>query len=141
MARGNRRAAIFADDTDRLFFLKTLGEARGRTGWRVHAWALMGNHYHLLIETPSANLVTGMQRLQNTYTRRFRPPGSDLRKVTIARVIWEQTTVSMSWLAQHLHPHLRNAANASQQIRRARQTPPKTAPKLRQWLLQSINVA
>jgi len=41
------------------------------TGWRVHAWVLMGNHYHLLIETPDPNLVAGMQWLQNTYTRRF----------------------------------------------------------------------
>ena len=41
------------------------------TGWRVHAWVLMGNHYHLLIETPEPNLVAGMKWLQNTYTRRF----------------------------------------------------------------------
>ena len=61
MARGNRREAIFGDDVDRRFFLKTLGEACGMTGWRVHAWVLMGNHYHLVIETPEANLVAGMQ--------------------------------------------------------------------------------
>jgi REP element-mobilizing transposase RayT len=42
----------------------------GMTGWRVHAWVLMGNHYHLFIQTPEANLVSGMQWLQNTYTRR-----------------------------------------------------------------------
>jgi hypothetical protein len=41
------------------------------TGWRIHAYCLMSNHYHLLIETPEANLVAGMQWLQNTYTRRF----------------------------------------------------------------------
>ena len=41
------------------------------TGWRVHAWVLMSNHYYLLIETPSANLVNGMSWLQNAYTRRF----------------------------------------------------------------------
>ena len=46
MARGNRREKIFLDDTDRQFFLKTLGEACGMTGWRVHAWVLMSNHYH-----------------------------------------------------------------------------------------------
>ncbi|HEY5892269.1 MAG TPA: transposase [Chthoniobacterales bacterium] len=55
-ARGNRREAIFLDDVDREFFLQTLGEACAMTGWRVHAWVLMGNHYHLLIETPEANL-------------------------------------------------------------------------------------
>jgi REP element-mobilizing transposase RayT len=49
MARGNRREAIYRDDDDRRFFLKTVAEACGRTGWRVHAWVLMSNHYHLLI--------------------------------------------------------------------------------------------
>jgi putative transposase len=67
----NRREDIFLDDDDRKYFLKTLGEACGMTGWRVHAWVLMSNHYHLLLETPEGNLVAGMQWLQNTYTRRF----------------------------------------------------------------------
>lgn len=71
MARGNRRAAIFNDDDDRRFYLKTLSETCGMTGWRVHSWVLMGNHYHLMIETPEPNLVEGMGWLQNTYTRRF----------------------------------------------------------------------
>ncbi len=70
MARGNRREAIFNDDHDRRFFLATLSEACAMTGWRVHAWVLMGNHYHLFIETPEANLVAGMSWLQNTVTRR-----------------------------------------------------------------------
>lgn len=71
MAKGNHRETIFLDDDDREYFLVTLGEVCERTGWRVHAWVLMGNHYHLLIETPEANLVEGMKWLQNTYTRRF----------------------------------------------------------------------
>jgi len=71
MARGNRQEAIFLDDDDRRFFLKCLSEACGRTGWLVHAWVLMGNHYHLFVETPEANLVEGMKWLQNTVTRRF----------------------------------------------------------------------
>ncbi len=71
MARGNRREPIYMDDDDRRFFLGTLAEACERTGWRVHAWVLMGNHYHLFLETPEPNLVGGMGWLQNTYTRRF----------------------------------------------------------------------
>jgi REP element-mobilizing transposase RayT len=71
MARGNRREAIFVDDRDRQWFLQTLGEACAKTGWRVHAWVLMSNHYHLMLETPEANLVEGMKWLQNTVTRRF----------------------------------------------------------------------
>ncbi len=77
MARGNRRETIFLDDEDRLIFLHTLGEACERTGWRVHAWVLMGNHYHLMIETPEANLVDGMKWLQNAYTRRFNTRHTD----------------------------------------------------------------
>jgi REP element-mobilizing transposase RayT len=71
MARGNRRETIFHDDDDRRFFLATLSEACAMTGWRVHAWVLMGNHYHLFIQTPEANLVAGMSWLQNTVTRRY----------------------------------------------------------------------
>jgi REP element-mobilizing transposase RayT len=62
---------IFHDDDDRRFFLKALSEACEMTGWRVHAWVLMGNHYHLFIETPEPNLVAGMSWLQNAYTRRY----------------------------------------------------------------------
>lgn len=70
MARGNRRKAIFKDDDDRRFFLASLSECCEKTGWKVHAWVLMSNHYHLFIETPEANLVAGMKWLQNTVTRR-----------------------------------------------------------------------
>ena len=64
MARGNRREAIFRDEADRRFFLKTLGEACAMTGWRIHAWVLLNNHYHLFVESPEANLSKGMQWLQ-----------------------------------------------------------------------------
>jgi len=71
MARGDHREAIVRDDKDRKTFLRTLGEACGRTGFRIHAYVLMGNHYHLLVETPQANLAKGMGWLQNAYTRRI----------------------------------------------------------------------
>lgn len=71
MCRGNRQQTVFRDGRDNEMFLDTLGEACVRCGWRVHAFVLMGNHYHLLIETPEANLVAGMQWLQGTYTKRF----------------------------------------------------------------------
>jgi len=70
MCRGDRREAVFQDDVDCERFLETLGQACERTGWRVHAYVLMGNHYHLLLETPVANLVAGMRWLQGTYTVR-----------------------------------------------------------------------
>jgi putative transposase len=71
MARGSHGQAIFADDQDRKRFLETLAEACQRAGWRVHAYVLMGNHYHLLIETPEGNLVAGMKWLQSAYTQRY----------------------------------------------------------------------
>jgi REP element-mobilizing transposase RayT len=71
MNRGDRREAIFMDDADRELFLDTLGQACERTGWQVHAYCLMGNHFHLVVETPRANLVPGMQWFLGTYTARF----------------------------------------------------------------------
>jgi len=61
----------FLSDRDRYSFLKTLCEVCQRTGWRVHAYILMTNHYHLLVETLDANLVAGMRWFQSTYTSRF----------------------------------------------------------------------
>lgn len=71
MSRGNRREDIFLDDVDRHDFIKTLAEACQKTGWQVHAYCLMRNHYHLVLETPNANLVAGMAWLQSTYTIRL----------------------------------------------------------------------
>ena len=69
--RGDRREDIFVGDADRDLFLELLGQACAKTGWKIHAYVLMSNHYHLMLETPQANLVAGMKWLQNTYTIRF----------------------------------------------------------------------
>src|SRR5213083_1482269 len=71
MSRGNRRQDIYLDDVDRQDFLKTLAEACQKTAWEMHAFCLMSNHYHLVLETPNANLVAGMAWLQSTYTIRL----------------------------------------------------------------------
>lgn len=71
MCRGDRREDIFHGDEDRMMFLETLGEACKRTGFVVHSYVLMSNHYHLLLETPLGNLVKGMSWFQSTYTARF----------------------------------------------------------------------
>jgi len=71
MSRGDRREDIFLDDIDRHDFIKTLAETCLKTGWQVHAFCLMRNHYHLVMETPNANLVAGMAWLQSTYTIRL----------------------------------------------------------------------
>ncbi len=61
MNRGDRRERIFRGDSDRLLFLETLGEVCAKTDWQVHAYCLMSNHFHLVLETPQANLVAGMK--------------------------------------------------------------------------------
>ena len=71
MNRGDRREDIFEDDQDRLRFLETLGEACEKTGFQIHAYCLMRNHFHLVVETPQANLVAGMKWFLGTYTSRY----------------------------------------------------------------------
>jgi len=71
MARGNERRDIFRSDDDRKEFLKLLSEARAQFGILIHAYCLMPNHYHLLLETPRANLSRALGWLQLTYTVRF----------------------------------------------------------------------
>jgi REP-associated tyrosine transposase len=71
MSRADPGKRLFRDDTDHERFLVTLGHACEKTGWRIHAYVLMSNHYHLLLETPEANLIAGMKWLQGTYTQRY----------------------------------------------------------------------
>ncbi len=61
MNRGDRRERIFVDDADHQRFVDTLGEACAKTGWQVHAYVLMPNHFHVVVETPQPNLVAGMK--------------------------------------------------------------------------------
>lgn len=69
--RGNERRSIFRDDRDRNLFLAVLSEAVELFAWRLHAYVLMGNHYHLLLETPEANLSRGMHRINAVYSQSF----------------------------------------------------------------------
>jgi putative transposase len=70
-SRGNAGVEIFLDDRDRLRFLEVLCNVVDRFGWVCHAYCLMTNHYHLLIETPEPNLSRGMQHLNGVYTQWF----------------------------------------------------------------------
>jgi REP element-mobilizing transposase RayT len=78
-SRGDARRPIFADDTDRMLFLDVLASMVSRFNWLCHAFCLMNNHYHLLIETPEGNLSRGMRHLNGVYTQRYnrrhRKPG------------------------------------------------------------------
>ena len=68
-SRGNAREKIFFTRSDREAFLEILAQVVERYGWICHAYCLMTNHYHLLIETPNANLSRGMRHLNGVYTQ------------------------------------------------------------------------
>jgi putative transposase len=69
--RGNARRAIFKDDRDRRLFLDTLHRVSDRYHWLCHAYCLMDNHYHLVVETPDGNLSLGMRQLNGIYTQSY----------------------------------------------------------------------
>lgn len=69
--RGNYRRDLFAGPGEAQAFLATVRDGAERMGWRVHAYVLMRNHYHLAVETPEPNLVLGMHWLQSTWASRF----------------------------------------------------------------------
>jgi len=70
-SRGNEKKPVFKDNQDRLNFLNTLQHANKRYNWICHAYCLMTNHYHLLIETPDGNLSIGMRQVNGVYTQFF----------------------------------------------------------------------
>jgi REP element-mobilizing transposase RayT len=70
-SRGNRQEAIYETDTDRASFLTVMSDVCERYNWVYHAYCLMDNHYHLLVETPEANLAKGMRQLNGEYTQTF----------------------------------------------------------------------
>ena len=70
-ARGNARAPTYLHNQDRQLFLDVLAECIQRFSWLCHAYCLMDNHYHLMIETPEGNFSTGMRQLNGIYTQRF----------------------------------------------------------------------
>jgi len=70
-SRGDRREDIYLTDNDRNAYLEILGEVCERYNWIIHAYCLMDNHYHILIETPDSNLSKGMRQLNGVYTQYF----------------------------------------------------------------------
>lgn len=70
-SRGNARQSIFKDDQDRQRFLRTLKRITDRYRWVFHAYCLMKNHYHLVVETPEGNLAKGMREINGVYTQSY----------------------------------------------------------------------
>src|SRR5437867_3397624 len=73
MNRGDRREPIFVDNEDRCLFLETLRETCEKTGWQVHAYCLMGNHFHLVIETPRGHSGCGHEMVAGDVHRAIQP--------------------------------------------------------------------
>jgi len=70
-ARGNEKKHIFKDDGDRFLFFDIMNQTKKRYNWLCHAYCLMTNHYHLVMETPDGNLSKGMRQLNGVYTQAF----------------------------------------------------------------------
>ena len=70
-ACGNAQQPIFLEDGDRHQFIRVLGREVQQQHWRCYVYCLMGNHYHLVIETPEPNLSRGFRLLHGTYTQWF----------------------------------------------------------------------
>jgi len=71
MSRGNTRSRIFKDDKDKLRFLDILMKTHEKYGIVIHAYCLMKNHFHLLVETPNANLIKAMHKINTSYTNYY----------------------------------------------------------------------
>lgn len=71
ISRGNYRKELFLGEKTGVAFEDTIFEVSERCGWKLYAYVIMSNHYHLAIETPEPNLVEGMQWLQGTFATRF----------------------------------------------------------------------
>ena len=71
MCRGNQGQDVFRVQEDVDLFIKTLGQVCERNGVVIHAWCIMSNHYHALVETPEGNLVDAMKWFQGTFTQRY----------------------------------------------------------------------
>ena len=103
--RGNYRSWIFEDDGAKASFEKALFEACERSGWILHAYVVMGNHYHLALETPQPNLSEGMRWLQSVFANRFNRYRKEKGRLfqgrfkSIAVEDWNR----LGWLCHYIH--------------------------------------
>jgi len=103
--RGNYRSWIFEDDGAKSSFQKCLMEACDRAGWTLHAYCVMGNHFHLAIETPEPNLSDGMRWLQSVFANRFnrfRKERGHLFQGRFKSILVEDWD-RLAWLCHYIH--------------------------------------
>ncbi|MCZ6672504.1 MAG: transposase [Verrucomicrobia bacterium] len=103
--RGNYRSWIFDTDGAKKSFEKTLLEACERSGWILHAYCVMGNHYHLALETPEPNLSEGMRWLQSVFAmrfNRFRKENGHIFQGRYKSIVLEGVE-RIGWLCHYIH--------------------------------------
>jgi len=157
LSRGDRREDIFLDDVDRQDYLKTLAEACQKTGFQVHAYCLMHNHFHLVVETPNANLVAGMAWLRSGehHSGALRQEGAEVKagriieeelrrlgwpesglaerrktdpgKLALAARLRRETALPLKWIAARVRLGTSKSANAN--LHRWMQAHPEPARK------------
>ncbi len=115
-SRGHDNQMIFLDDDDKKFFLDLLQKIVGRFHWVCHAWCLMHDHYHLVIETPDANLSIGMRELNGGYTQRF-----NRRYVMRGPVMQGRFKAILLERESHLLPVCRHVVLIPLRVRKVRQ--------------------
>lgn len=113
IARGDGGKMVFEDDKDRYGWVDLLERVCGRFGWRVHAWVLMGNHFHLLLETPEPNLVAGMKWMLGVYAQGW---NRRRERKGHAALIRKRTGVKNRWVAERLG--MGHEGNVTRAIRR-----------------------
>lgn len=140
-ARGNNRQAIYEDDRDRLHFLDLIGEMVERYRVRIHAYVLMTNHYHLLIETPEANVSQTIQWLNVSYSVWFNKrheSSGHLFQGRFHSVLVESGAWSLE-VSQYLHLNPVRVAGLGlsktdrKQYNAGRRSPPRVE-EVRRWL-------
>ncbi len=103
--RGNYRSWVFESDGAKESFEKTLLEASERSGWILHAYCVMGNHFHLALETPEPNLSEGMRWLQSSFATRFnrlRKESGHIFQGRFKSIVVEDVE-RMGWLCHYIH--------------------------------------
>ncbi len=103
--RGNYRKWIFEDDGAKMSFEKALFETCERAGWVLHAYCVMGNHFHLALETPEPNLSEGMRLLQSVFSIRFNKYRSEKGHIFQGRFksIVVEDLDRLAWLCHYIH--------------------------------------
>jgi putative transposase len=106
MNRGDHKEVIFWNDPKRQLFLRTFEETCLKTSWQIHSFCLMSNHFHLVIETPNANLVEGMRWFLGVYAARF-----NRRRKLFGHLISERYKALLvaGRAPEHGHPRLSRA--------------------------------